>query len=55
MVLLLINCHLLKKRNRLNVKVSNLSDGIYIMRITTNKDIQKVKVIIKRYLSLRFF
>ena len=37
-----------KKRNRLDVKVSNLSDGIYIMRITTNKDIQKVKVIIKR-------
>ena len=37
-----------KKRNRLDVKVSNLSDGIYIMKITTNKDIQKVKVIIKR-------
>ena len=37
-----------KKRNRLDVKVSNLSDGIYIMNITTNKDIQKVKVLIKR-------
>ena len=37
-----------KRRNRLDVKVSNLSDGIYIMNITTNKDIQKVKVIIKR-------
>ena len=37
-----------KRRNRLDVKVSNLSDGIYIMNITTNKDIQKVKVLIKR-------
>ena len=37
-----------KKRNRLDVKVSNLSDGIYIMNITTNKDIKKVKVLIKR-------
>ena len=35
-------------QNRLEVNVSNLNEGIYILEIVTNKEVNKVKVIIER-------
>ena len=35
-------------RRELHVQVSNLNDGIYLLNINTNKDFNKVKVVIER-------
>ena len=34
-------------RNRLEVNVSNLNEGIYILEIVTDKEVNKVKIIIE--------
>ena len=37
-----------KNQNRLDINVSNLNNGIYLLNITTDKEVNKVKVIIER-------
>ena len=37
-----------KTQNRLNINVSNIIDGIYLLNITTDKEVNKVKVVIER-------
>ena len=37
-----------KTQNRLDINVSNLNNGIYLLNITTDKEVNKVKVIIER-------
>jgi len=38
----------IKTDNRLDINVSNLKDGIYVLEIVTDKEINKVKVVIER-------
>ena len=33
---------------RLDVNVSNLEEGIYLLHITTDKEVNKVKIVIER-------
>ena len=35
-------------QNRLEINVSNLNEGIYILEIVTDKEVNKVKIIIER-------
>ena len=37
-----------KTQNRLDINVSNLHNGIYLLNITTDKEVNKVKVVIER-------
>ncbi|HIF49446.1 MAG TPA: T9SS type A sorting domain-containing protein [Cytophagales bacterium] len=37
-----------KTQNRLNINVSNIIEGIYLLNITTDKEVNKVKVVIER-------
>ena len=37
-----------KTQNRLYINVSNIIEGIYLLNITTDKEINKVKVVIER-------
>ena len=38
-----------KTQNRLDINVSNLHNGIYLLNITTDKEVNKVKVVIERW------
>ena len=38
----------IKTDNRLDINISNLKDGIYVLEIITNKEVNKVKVIVER-------
>ena len=37
-----------KNRNKININVSNIIDGIYLLNVTTQKQINRVKVVIDR-------
>ena len=37
-----------KTQNRLDINVSNIIEGIYLLIITTDKEVNKVKVVIER-------
>ena len=37
-----------KNQNILDINVSNLNNGIYLLNISTDKELNKVKVIIER-------
>ena len=39
----------MKNQNRLDINVSNLNNGIYLLNISTDKELNKVKVIIERW------
>ena len=38
----------IKTDNRLDINISNLKDGIYVLEIITDKEVNKVKVIVER-------
>ena len=38
-----------KTQNRLDINVSNIIEGIYLLHIITDKEVNKVKVVIERW------
>ena len=39
---------IIKTDKRLDINISNLKDGIYVLEIITDKEVNKVKVIVER-------